>query len=248
MISIDRVYKTIQSLANSDVRGNVKPDELRLSIHSVVNEIYEEYFAENNRIIARETRGLNATGIDDMVARFGQKITYFLEEELVSKVGGLFHLSKKVRYLDAVFNASETLDSSNISSVYEEFDEESNELEVSRDRRHFELLKRTVADIDFPVCYYRSNFLEVYPKEISKLRVSYLRQPKVANWTFIVIDGVEVFNPSAPDFMDIDLHPSEEFNVILRTLEKFGIVLKENDLKQYFMSKDYAKFNKENAN
>jgi hypothetical protein len=41
MISVDRVYKTVLTLANSDIRGNVTPSELKLVLNDVVNEVYE---------------------------------------------------------------------------------------------------------------------------------------------------------------------------------------------------------------
>jgi hypothetical protein len=54
MISVDRVY--VLTLANSDIRGNVTPSELKLN--DVVNEVYEGYQRELNRMMNRENRGL----------------------------------------------------------------------------------------------------------------------------------------------------------------------------------------------
>ena len=53
MISVDLVYKTVLMFANSDIRGNVKPTDLRLALYDVVNEIVEEYFYEVNRMLNR---------------------------------------------------------------------------------------------------------------------------------------------------------------------------------------------------
>jgi hypothetical protein len=44
MISVT-VYKTVLNLANSDIRGNVTPSELKLVLNDVVNEVYG-YLAE----------------------------------------------------------------------------------------------------------------------------------------------------------------------------------------------------------
>jgi hypothetical protein len=48
MISVDRVYKTVLTLANSDIRGNVTPSELKLVLNDVVNEVYEGYLVKSN--------------------------------------------------------------------------------------------------------------------------------------------------------------------------------------------------------
>ena len=81
MISIDRVYKTVLFFVNSDIRGNVKPDELRLAINNAVNEIIEEYFVEVNKAVNRENRGLVNRGLENIADRIREKITHFLKEE-----------------------------------------------------------------------------------------------------------------------------------------------------------------------
>ena len=74
----------------------------------------------------------------------------------------------------------------------------------------------------------------------------YLRQPKIANWTYSVVGTAEVFNPSLQGFQDIDLHASEESNVVLRTCLKAGINLKEQDLKALMQAIETRQLNKEN--
>jgi uncharacterized protein YpuA (DUF1002 family) len=70
----------------------------------------------------------------------------------------------------------------------------------------------------------------------------------MANWTYNVVGGAELFNPSANDFQDIDLHPSEENNVIVRVLLRFGVNLKENEIQQAINAKDNLDFNQLNSN
>jgi hypothetical protein len=62
-----------------------------------------------------------------------------------------------------------------------------------------------------------------------------------------VINGSELFNPSASDFQDIDLHPSEENNVVMRTLKRFGVNLKEEDLYKATATEETQDFNQDNA-
>lgn len=74
-----------------------------------------------------------------------------------------------------------------------------------------------------------------------------MRNPLIPNWTYNIVDDAELFNPSASDFQDIDLHISEENNVLVRTLKRFGINLKEQDLQGITVAEENKDFNQENA-
>lgn len=234
MISIDRVYKKVLTLTNSDIRGNVKPTDARLAIDDVVHEIVEEYFFEVNRLLNRENRGLISGGLINLPERTREKILYFLKEEIgLVYEEPYFKLPADLQYID---------------SVYYNY---VNEVEFCKDNKEFKLLANfsdTRPSNSYPIGLLIGDRIKVAPTAINtSLTISYLRKPKFANWTFIVIDGTEIFNPDAPDFQDIDLHPSEEANVVMRTLKRFGINLKENDLVAVTQNESAQDFNQENA-
>ena len=107
MISVDTVYKTVLMFANSDIRGNVKPTDLRLALYDVVNEIVEEYFYEVNRMLNRENRGLINGGFENIPDRIREKILYFLKEDvLLNYAAPYFELPADLRYIDSVFSDS----------------------------------------------------------------------------------------------------------------------------------------------
>jgi hypothetical protein len=234
MISIDRVYKTVLTLANSDIRGNVKPTDLRLTLYDVVNEIVEEYFYEVNRMLNRENRGLINGGFENIPDRIREKILHFLKEDVaLPYVTPYFVLPTDLRYIDSVFYLNE------------------NEVEFCKHNKEFKLLLNyadTLPSVKNPIGLRVGDKIKIAPTAIkANVTISYLRNPKVPNWTYTVVGGAELFNPSAPDFQDIDLHPSEENRVILGTLKRFGINLKENDLTQMTASKEATDFNQDNA-
>lgn len=233
-IKIDTVYKTVLMLANSDVRGNIKPSEFRLAINDSINEIVEEYFYEVNRLLNRENRGLINGGIENLPDRIREKILYFLKEDVALTYNApYFTMPTDLRYIDSIFY------------------NEDNEIELQKSNQEFKLFagsKDVKPTNTYPIGLLVGNTLKVAPKTIvDEVTISYLRKPKFANWTFVVIGGAEIFNPSAPDFQDIDLHPSEENNVVMRTLTRFGINLKEADLVQVTQSQSAQDFNQENA-
>lgn len=234
MISIDKIYKKVLTLANSDIRGNVKPTDARLAIDDVVHEIVEEYFYEVNRLLNKENRGLMASGLNSLPDRTSEKILHFLKEDVpLTYSAPYFDLPTDLRYIDSISYL------------------EANEVDMCKDNKEFKIIngsKDTKPNVNYPIGLLVGNQVKIAPTSIiANVTISYLRKPKFANWTFVVIGGTEVFNPSAGDFQDIDLHPSEENNVVLRVLNRFGINLKEADLTQVTMNQSAQDFNQENA-
>lgn len=234
MISVDTVYKTVLMFANSDIRGNVKPTDLRLALYDVVNEIVEEYFYEVNRMLNRENRGLINGGFENIPDRIREKILYFLKEDVVLNYAApYFELPADLRYIDSVFY------------------QENNEVEFCKHNKEFKLLLNyadTLPTNTNPIGLRIGNKIKVAPTTIvDEVTISYLRNPLIPNWTYTVVGGAELFNPSAPDFQDIDLHPSEENRVVLATLKRFGVNLKETDLTQMTAAREQIDFNQDNA-
>ena len=234
MISVDRIYKTVLMFANSDIRGNVKPTDLRLALYDVVNEIVEEYFYEVNRMLNRENRGLINGGFENIPDRIREKILHFLKEDVVLNYAApYFELPADLRYIDSVFY------------------QENNEVEFCKHNKEFKLLLNyadTLPTNTNPIGLRIGNKIKVAPTTIvDEVTISYLRNPLIPNWTYTVVGGAELFNPSAPDFQDIDLHPSEENRVVLATLKRFGVNLKETDLTQMTAAREQIDFNQDNA-
>lgn len=233
MISVDKIYQTLLFFANSDIRGNVKPLELRLALNFTVNEIIEEYFTDISRATNRENRGLINSGLENLPDRIREKLQYFLvEDAALTYAGGAFTLPANHRYSDSAQYAG-------------------SDIEFCKNRRHFDLVKNDAdakPSFAYPVGLRVGTTLKVAPSTItSGVTLTYLRNPLIANWTFTVINGAEVFNPAINGFQDIDIHPGEEKNIIIRTLSSFGINLKENDLVAYTQNKQGQEFNQDNA-
>lgn len=232
MISVDRVYKTLLMLSNSDIRGNVKPSDLRLALYDVVNEICEDYFSEINRLVNRENRRLMSSGLTNIPDRLREKINHFLSDTTLSFSSGVFTLPANYRYID-IISYNDT------------------EVEVCKNAKEFNLVKNNsnlALTLEYPIYLKQGDTIKIVPISIqTNVTASYLRKPLVPNWTYTVIGGAEIFNPSAPDFQDIDLHPSEENNVIVKTLKRFGINLKETDLQVSAQNTEQSEFNQDNA-
>ncbi len=226
MYLIDLVYRTVLSIANSDVRGNVKPSDARLLINTTIEEIYESYFFELNRMLNRQNRGLVGNGIENIPDRIREKLNFFLVTDFeVSKNNDVYDLPSDLRYLESV-EADNTI------------------VELIKSNTEFNSVK-SIARRICPIGFKNNYSIKVFPDAFTTVRVSYLRNVKIPNWTYVVVNGTEIFNPSASDFQELDLHPSEVSNVIIKTLFKVGINLKEQDLQQVMQQQKQIEFNEE---
>lgn len=122
-----------------------------------------------------------------------------------------------------------------------------NSIEPTKDKKEFNILKTQVVE-DFPIYLKIANNLIVEPNTQEQLKITYLRKPLFPKWTYTVVSNVEVFNPSANDFVDADIHPSEEDEMVKRVLISFGINLKDGELQQAVDNENAKEFNQQNAN
>ena len=225
---LNRVHRTVKFLANTEGRGNVKPENIDFAIHNKVLEKYEELFFEVNRIVNKQNKGLINGGLENTTDKIREKIQHYLDEKEVSVADGKFAIPSEVRYFDTVY----------YSKTY---------VELCKNNKEY-FLSKGDSSLEYPIGLKSSNIVKVSPEEINNVTISYLRNPIKAKWTYSVIDGLELYNPSKTDFKEIDMHPSEESDLILRVLQTFGINLKEQDLQQITEQMKNSEFNKEMTN
>ncbi len=199
-----------------------------------MTEKFEEYPFELTKYLNRQNRGLVDNGSENLPDIIRAKMEHFLTSGLLTYATGKFSVPANFHYLDSItYNGlSEISICKNIS--------EFNQL------RRF---KHTQPSTDFPIGFKINNTIEVLPTTIiDNVTAYYLRKPLIPKWTFVVINDVEVFNPDALDFQDIDMHASEEDDIVSRLCVKFGINLKEQDLQMAGNNDELQEDNKKNAN
>lgn len=231
---IDRVYQTVKMLGNTEIRGNFKPADFDKAVYNVILEKLEEYPFDLNRALNRQNRGLIGNGLANIPDDILEKMQYFSAEASLVFTTGKFTLPDDCRDIDAILhlNKNEIVLHKNTSAFH-----------------HIANFKHTAPTLDRPIGLRAGNTLEVLPATIiDNVTLYYLRSPLIPKWTYIVIDGAEIFNPSAGDFQDIDMDPSEESDIITRVCEKMGINLKERDLQVTASNSETQEFNQQNSN
>lgn len=227
---IDRIKQTVETYLNTENRGNFTPEKFDTVLHSKVLERYEDLFFEFNRMLNRQNRGLVDVGVMNTADHIEQKIQHYLmPDEALSYSGGVFSLPSNMRYFDTVLYDGEAI-------------------ELCRNNREYNILKTQNPTEHYPIGLKVGDTIKILPSSIiDNVTISYLRNPTRAKWTHVSVGGVEQFNPSAQDFADVDIHPSEEFNVTIAVLKGFGINLKEEDIVAISQSIEDREFNENNA-
>ena len=226
---INRIYKTVKTLVNVDLMGNYSPEDFEFILHNVVLEKFEELFFEVTRLVNRQNRGLINGGFENLTEKVREKIEHYLvQPTAIANVLNVFTLPSDLRYFDDVMYKDVTI-------------------EMLKNQQEFNAVKTTNPDVEYPIGLKQGNKITVLPTTIQEyVTVSYIRNPKFAKWTYNVIGGIEVFNPSANDYQDVDVHSSEETDVILRVLLQFGVNLKEKDIQAIVQKEKQLDFNQEN--
>jgi len=231
---IDRIYQTVKMLGNSEVRGNFKPADFDKAAYNVILEKFEEYPFELNRALNRQNRGLVGNGLENLPDNIIEKMQHFSTEAVLVYDSGSFTVPVDARDIDAVIHLDK------------------NEIVLAKNTSQFNHIanfKHITPTIDCPIGLRLGNKIKVLPSSIiTSVKMYYLRNPLIPKWTYVVINDVEIFNPSAGDFQDIDMHPSEEDDIISRICIKMGINLKENDLQAAAANSEAQEFNQQNSN
>ncbi len=229
---INRIVEVVRAELNKDASGNFAPEDVNLMINNAVGESYEEMLFEINRLLNRENRGLTNIGLENLTEKIRERAQHYLAEETpLSYSSGVFSLPDDYRYFDLV-----------------SFDGE--EIEMCKNNKDFKLIANLMNDNEgYPVGLKVGNTIKVLPATItSGVTLTYLRNPLQAKWTYNIINDIEIFDDTASDYVDIDIHPGAETDIILKVLKKFGINLGETDLVKIANQEEVQKFTAKNTN
>lgn len=217
---LDLVYKTVQTIINKENQGYLSPFEFNLIINNVQQEIFRSYFEDENLDKNKQNRGLTNLGYSNLPFNQRQRISQFSDYKQLIKTKGA---SRFILPTDLYFIEDNGI-TTNDGIVVEE---------VEHHQKGYLNITEVKPSSQYPTYQRFYNEIVVEPISILTINISYLRKPKFPNWTYFELStGDPIFDPSNPNFQDIELHESEFYNVVIRTLSHFGINLRERDVIQ----------------
>lgn len=227
---IDYIYQTCKTLINTDGIGNFRPTDFNLALNNAINEKFEENLLEVNQLVNRENRGLINGGLENIPDRIRERIQHYLKVQPIVNTSGLYSIPSDCRYFDTITDANDI------------------SFEFCKSMEEFNIVKSVNASVKYPIFIKIGDKIKVAPSSItSNLNLYYLRNPLFSKWTYIVVGGNETFNPSAIDFKDADIHPSERTDIVRRVCLSFGVNLKDEQIQNVMFQNEQVQNNQNNA-
>ena len=211
-ISVNTVYKTVLSILNKEQRGYMTPDEFNKIVNHVQLEIFEKYFEDLNQMVRQPQ---NDADYADRLDYLEEKIAIHNKTAPGKNAAGSPFAPTGLHILGTIsYNGSEAQ-------------------RVSK-KEFYNINKSPLTKPTevYPIYTLDSGKITVYPKTIvnTNLEVSFIQKPTEAAWKFTVDANTGVFIESSSD--DIDLHDSEQSEVILKVLMYAGVVIKDMEIVQ----------------
>lgn len=210
---IIQLKDTLDSVLNHKQMNKLSTDEYNAILPQVVGNIQSSIFAQFRKLNFRKMRFQDTPNYGDEAFYLKQAVEYFLDEKPIKLDGnGKVDLTESLEdfmLINSVFTGKTQC--------------EKTDLVVFNKLTRIPKTKPTNC---MPVYTLNGNLIKVFPV-IDKVDVTYYRKAKIPKLTSTIVREVEVFDSSAQDFQDIDLHPIMLQAVFVELLAYFGINLQD---------------------
>ena len=238
-ISTNFVRNAVLFIMNKSNLGYLSPMDYDVFCNLAQRDIYENLFFQYNQMLNRENKRLTGSEYANLKANIGEQIDYYATYSIPSEF---------------VFNsADETWSFTNPDlyrvenlSLVENTTKKKVDMELVSKRQLNVLVNSdmTAPSLMFPVYEKIGSKFKPFPLLPSNyfLELFYLRTPKSPKWTFITVAGNPIYNPSASDLQDIDLHPSLLIPFLTKVLNYAGLSIREPEIQQFVNSEEAKSF------
>ena len=236
MISINNVYQKVLALANKEQRGYITPQEFNLLADKAQNEIYENYFYQLNMAqVKPKSQGTH----EDIVEAIETKLEGFIAEDNITvETTGVSINTIPSNSFRIISVSDSTTNTPATKTSYRELDY---------------ILNSPLTKPNSTRRIYTVNsdgYLKFYPSPTTQLvngyTVRYYKSPASPKWTYVVINEKALYNASANDAQNFELHISEEENLVSKILNLAGLTIKQPEVQQAGIMQ--AQMNKQEQN
>ncbi|MDB9871102.1 hypothetical protein OAD33_08515 [Alphaproteobacteria bacterium] len=234
MVNIDSVYQKVLALANKEQRGYITPQEFNLFANHAQMDIFEQYFYDLNQFDRSKENDLEYSGMMNVLE---EKISVFekFKVAMLAMSGNQATLPTDLYRLGTVFYGAAGYD-----------------VEVEKvGKKELEYMLRTslAAPVDARPVYVRKSdtLLKIFPASpstsysTSNITCNYIKKPTKVVWTYNVVAGNALYNSTAADAQNFELHASEETELVYKILELAGVTLNKPGLVQLAGTEDMQK-------
>ena len=227
MINVDRIYQRVLTLANKEQRGYITPQEFNLYANQAQMDIFEQYFYDLNQFLRIPG---NSTTHADMVDILEEKLSVFEVTATLALAINPNGVAGNLNALPRFYRLS------NVRS--------GNTIMESVSRKDFRLFPNsplTTPTSTRPIYMIDTinSVIQIAGDDtLTEADIDYVQSPRQVNWTYVVVGEKALYNATAADAQDFDLHPSEETELVLKILTLAGFTLKDQGLYQAASGED----------
>ena len=224
---------------NKSNLGFIGTSELDIFCNLAQRDIFENLFPEYARLLNRENKRLTGSEYANLKKNIEEQIDHYATYSAVGEF---------------VFNPSDETWSFTNNNLYRVENLSLVEASTSKkvdvelvSKRQLNVLVNsdmTKPSLMFPVYEKIGSKFKTFPLVPSGyfLELFYLRTPLAPKWTFNLVGGNPIYNPSASDLQDIDLHESLLVPFLTKTLMYCGVSLREPEVAQFVNSEEAKSF------
>tara|TARA_R100001591_G_scaffold104846_1_gene112643 strand:+ start:857 stop:1639 length:783 start_codon:yes stop_codon:yes gene_type:complete len=243
-VSVNKVYQTVLAIANKEQRGYITPQEFNLFAEQAQLDIYNQYFYDINQF--RLTIG-NDDHYSDMIDVIEKKLNVFYAVQSYPRYNNTESFNTTNRYNGhknqyALSRHSGGLAGYKLISITSIRDARTINGNVEKFKTNIEVLKNsdfeeavlsplTRGSMDRPICTIYKNEIHCNPIQ-DNIEISFYNTPLPPNWTYVVVNEKALYNATASDHRDFQLHQSEEKELVLKILLLAGISIKDYNVAQ----------------
>ena len=243
-VNIDNVYQKVLAMANKEQRGYITPQEFNLFADYAQMDIFEQYFYD----LEQRQRGIgNELEYADIISNIEEKISMFTMvntavgtitsgvADVSSNATGLYRLGS-IKIQNSTTTSYKTMDRIELNEI--------NKYENSP-------LAAPTKFNSVYTKYYTTTVpinIKIYPEPQPSDTVvfDYIRRPLKPNWTYIISTNNDaLYNASAIDHQNFELHSSEESYLVIKILQLAGVAIKDFNLVQAAAQKEASDIQQE---
>lgn len=239
MISVNFIRNSVLFIMNKSNLGYLGPSELDIFCNLAQRDIYENLFYQYNQFVNKQNRRLTGSEYADIPKNIQEQIDEYATYSSPSEF---------------VFNPSDETWSFTNNNLYRS--ENLSLVEASTSKKvDVELVSKrqlnvminsdmTKPSLMFPVYEKIGSKFKPFPLVPSgySLELFYLRTPLAPKWSFTLVQGNPIYNPSASDLQDVDLHPSLLVPFLTKVLSYCSVSIREPEVQAYVNSEEAKQF------
>ncbi|MCT4151365.1 hypothetical protein HZP59_08980 [Elizabethkingia anophelis] len=178
-------------------------------------KVISELFSVFKKTSYREMRMQLANNYGNDAFTQKQLIEFYVTSKEININGGKAQLPPDVLYVESVFDSDNEYEKVELKTF--------NSLSRAKRMRPSQCL---------PVFTLNNNEIRISSNKTS-VELDYIRKSKTPKYTFQIVQGIEMFNPSASDFQDIDIPEALFTQLLTEVLSMAGLNVREQEVEAY---------------